>query len=134
MGTLIRRPLRKSITRGIARLRSEGQRHLGTARERKPRPLPSLRGDDLAREHLEGALDALREPGTSKPEAFRKLRLLVNQLEQSGGRKKASFSPVPLPEPAGLAEIASLADHSRSLVYRAMETAQQHLRSYRAAS
>ena len=49
----------------------------------------TLNGDALARHHIAKALDALREPGQSKPQTFAKLRLLLNAYEQ--GR-----SPAPL--------------------------------------
>lgn len=80
-----------ALTSTVGRLRNRG-RHtlmaaLGPAEEEKPKVLPALHGAALAKHHLQLAIDALHEPGMGKPEAFRKLRLQVNRLEQSGVRR-----------------------------------------------
>jgi hypothetical protein len=55
------------------------------------------------------AIDAMRGPGVSKPESFRKLRLMLNTLEQ-GAHKPArpSNTPVVVTPPALLSRRARL--------------------------
>ena len=47
-----------------------------------PPALPALQGKELAKHHLRLALAALHESGMTAPTRFRKIRLLINAMEQ----------------------------------------------------
>jgi hypothetical protein len=74
--------------------------------------LPDLQGEALAKHHLGLALDALRGPGESKPEGFRKLRLLINAFEQGAGPRDRPSRKTPVvvktPTPIHLSRRARL--------------------------
>ena len=76
--------------------------------------LPDLRGEALAKHHLGLAIDAMSGPGVSKPEGFRKIRLLVNSLEQGAvprprpSRKTPVVVKTPAPAPVQLSRRARL--------------------------
>jgi hypothetical protein len=98
-------------------LRSRGQAGVRAAlgvnsEANPPNALPNLQGQSLAKHHLGLALDALSEPGTSKPESFRKLRLLVNSLEQGAGPRPRPSRKTPVvvktPTPVHLSRRARL--------------------------
>lgn len=80
------------------------------ATEPTTKELPSLKGEPLARHHLALAIDAMRAPGVSKPESFRKLRLLLNTLEQGAHKAmRPDTKPVVVtPPPAHLSRRARL--------------------------
>jgi hypothetical protein len=77
-----------------------------------PKGLPNLQGETLAKHHLGLALDALQGPGVSKPDGFRKLRLLVNSLEQGAGPRPRPSRKTPArvktPAPVHLSRRARL--------------------------
>ena len=77
-----------------------------------PKGLPNLQGETLAKHHLGLALDALQGPGVSKPDGFRKLRLLVNSLEQGSGLRPRPSRKTPArvktPTPVHLSRRARL--------------------------
>jgi hypothetical protein len=87
-------------------LRSRGQAGVRAALsanpEAVPKVLPDLQGETLAKHHLGLAIDALQGPGVSKPEGFRKLRLLVNSLEQGAAprHRPSRKTPVTVKTPA----------------------------------
>lgn len=87
----------RSLNQVVERLRDRRPSSLLAALRPAPQPakpeLPGLQGEALARHHLALAVDALRKPGSSKPELFRTLRLLLNGFEQATGRPEFT-SPV----------------------------------------
>lgn len=76
----------KALSSRLESLRQRGRvsllAALGAPQAPEPEALPRLMGAALAKHHLAIALEACREVGSSKPQTFAKLRLLVNQLEQ----------------------------------------------------
>lgn len=74
-------PLSQSVG-SFLRKRSEQVRDALAPPQTPPPALPRLQGKALAKQHLNLALAALHEEGTSKTERFRKLRLLINTMEQ----------------------------------------------------
>ena len=96
-------PWSQSLGNVLGRLRDKGQSTLmaalGPAPEAPKPELPGLQGEALARHHIGLAIAALRKPGSSKPELFRQLRLLINKFEQSTGRPELT-SPEPTARPA----------------------------------
>jgi hypothetical protein len=95
-------------TRGEATVRAA----LGAPEQAAPKGLPDLQGEALAKHHLGIALDALSGPGISKPEGFRKLRLLVNSLEQGAPKRPRPSKRTPvivkMPSPIHLSRRARL--------------------------
>ena len=98
-------------------LRSRGQAGVRAAlgvnsEANPPKGLPNLQGETLAKHHLGLALDALQGPGISKPDGFRKLRLLVNSLEQGAGPRPRPSKKTPVvvktPAPVQLSRRARL--------------------------
>jgi hypothetical protein len=96
-----------------SRSRASVRAALGESAESAPRPaLPDLRGAALAKHHLELALDAMSGPGVSKPEGFRKIRLLLNSLEQGAAPRPRPSQKTPVvvktPAPVQLSRRARL--------------------------
>ncbi len=79
---------------------------------------PKLQGEALAKHYLALALEACQDVGTSKPQAFGKLRLLVNKLEQ--GRIPSRPPEIVVPPSAQ----GPTSRRSR-LLSRALQSAQQ---------
>ncbi len=77
-------------------LRKGGEMRSALRAPQPPLALPTLKDKALARHHLNLALAALHQPGAGKPERFRKLRLLVNTMEQ--GHSLPAPTPVAVPE------------------------------------
>ncbi len=77
-------------------LRKGSEMRAALSAPQPPLALPTLKDQALARHHLNLALAALHQPGAGKPERFRKLRLLVNTMEQ--GHSLPAPTPVALPE------------------------------------
>jgi hypothetical protein len=105
----------QAFSKRLDTLRSRGQAiraALGTTAPPAKEPtkeLPSLKGEALARHHLALAIDAMRAPGVSKPESFRKLRLLLNILEQGAHKSmRPDTKPVVVTPPALLSRRARL--------------------------
>lgn len=104
----------QALSRRLDTLRSRGQASLraalGSSTAAKPtKVLPTLHGEALARHHLALAIDAMRGPGVSKPEGFRKLRLLLNTLEQGAHTStRPSNKPVVVTPPASMTRRARL--------------------------
>lgn len=100
----------------LDQLRSRGEATvraaLGAPQQAMPKVLPDLQGEALAKYHLGIALDALGGPGISKPEGFRKLRLMLNGLEQGAPRRPRPSRKTPVvvktPTPVHLSRRARL--------------------------
>ncbi len=110
-------PRLMALSARVSSLRSRGQAGVRAAlgvnsEANPPRVLPNLQGEALAKQHLGLALDALQVPGVSKPDGFRKLRLLVNSLEQGGSLRPRSSKKTPVivktPSPVHLSRRARL--------------------------
>ena len=129
-------PRLQAFSARLDTIRSRGQASLRTALGSSSSPklakaLPSLQGEALARHHLALAIEAMRGAGVSKPEGFRKVRLLLNTLEQ-GARplSRPSNKPVLLTPPAAMSRRARLlnkAFESAQLVsaWRSADSAEQ---------
>ncbi len=76
----------KALSSGLDALRKRGTvgllAALAAPAAREPEALPRPQGQALAKHHLALALEACQDVGSSKPQTFATLRLLVNQLEQ----------------------------------------------------
>ncbi|MBL4635350.1 MAG: hypothetical protein JKY56_15925, partial [Kofleriaceae bacterium] len=92
-------------------LRKGSEMRLALSAPQPPLALPSLKDKALARHHLHLALAALHQPGAGKPERFRKLRLLVNTMEQ--GHSLPAPTPVAVPEAAPIAPITPIRRRDR---------------------
>jgi len=110
-----------SLGQTVGRLRKRGRdtlmAALAPAPIESPRSLPTLQGEPLAKHHLSLALNALRDTGLSKTDSFRKLRLLVNAVEQS----RLATSTLP---PAPTAAPEPPLSRRERLLSRAFESAQ----------
>ncbi len=96
-------------SRGRASVRAA----LGESPESAPKKvLPDLQGEALAKQHLGLALDAMTGPGVSKPDGFRKIRLMLNSLEQGAGPRPRPSRKTPVvvktPAPVNLSRRARL--------------------------
>lgn len=93
----------RSLNQVVERLRDRAPSSLMAALRPAPEAakpeLPGLQGEALARHHLALAMEAIRKPGSSKPELFRTLRLLLNGFEQATGRPQFA-NPIPSAQPA----------------------------------
>ncbi len=126
-----------TLTGRFESLRSRGRSTLLAALaapEAAPKPaLPQLRGKALATHHLALALEACQERGTTKPEAFAALRLLINQFEQGRAPMPTPASPQSLAAPAVTVAPEPSARRSR-LLSRAFHGATNQLADWRGGS
>ncbi len=106
-----------ALTSRLETIRSRGKASvraaLGSSLESAPpKELPDLQGEALAKHHLGLALDAMSGPGVSKPDGFRKIRLLLNGLEQGAAPRHRPSQKTPVsvktPPPIHLSRRARL--------------------------
>ncbi|MCP4444219.1 MAG: hypothetical protein GY811_02590 [Myxococcales bacterium] len=96
----------KTLSTRLETLRNRGRQGLLAALGAPEAPvspeLPKPKGEALAKHHLALALEACRDAGTSKPQAFAKLRLLINGLEQGRLPTPTTVSVPKMPESSAM--------------------------------
>ena len=126
---MLRNLTAKALSSRLDTLRERGKVGLRAAlaapKTAEPEALPRLQGPALAKPHLALALEACQDVGSTKPQTFAKLRLLVNQLEQ-GRIPKLTTATVPSVKGASAAVGSERASTRRGrLLSRAFQSANQ---------
>ena len=128
---MLRNLTAKALSSRLDTLRERGKVGLRAAlaapKTAKPEALPRLQGPALAKHHLALALEACQDGGSTKPQAFAKLRLLVNQLEQG---RIPKLTTVTVPSVKGVPSSAAVGSERATtrrgrLLSRAFQSANQ---------